>query len=188
MGITVTLRGGSGDMLKSVYDPNLDGKIADAELIAQPQDLSVSLDKVTYDGDADGKIALANLNQVANTLSAEVMDGYFNPGESSRTSTAYAALLNRGFCVKKGGDYKFGAKIRCANASYIAYLGYRINGGSWVDIDTTNSTALIEKKMSSAITLNDGDVVEMGLKGASASYSVYIERILSWISKVNRID
>jgi len=32
MGISVTLRGGSGDMSKVIYDPNLDGKIAPAEL------------------------------------------------------------------------------------------------------------------------------------------------------------
>ena len=32
MGITVTLRGGSGDMLKSTYDPNLDGVIAVSQL------------------------------------------------------------------------------------------------------------------------------------------------------------
>lgn len=32
MSINVTLRGGSGDMLKSTYDPNLDGVIALAEL------------------------------------------------------------------------------------------------------------------------------------------------------------
>ena len=31
MGINVTLRGGSGDMIKAVYDPNLDGIIAVAQ-------------------------------------------------------------------------------------------------------------------------------------------------------------
>ena len=141
-----------------------------------------------YDSDKDGKINVAQLNHVVATLSAEVTDGYFKHAETSRASTAYGCLGNRGFCLKKGGDYKFGANIRCANASYIAYLGYRVNGGSWVQIGTTASTALVEIKMGTAITLNDGDVVEMGLKGASAAYSVYIEDIKSWISKVNRIE
>lgn len=49
MGITVTLRGGSGDMLKSSYDPNLDGVIALAELdtkINKVSELNVDADLV----------------------------------------------------------------------------------------------------------------------------------------------
>ena len=152
-------------------------------------DLSVDgMLKSVYDSDLNGKINLAQLNQNAQTLSAEVTDGYFDPGESSRLATTYACLLNRGFCLKKGGDYKFGAYIRTANAVTHALLGYRINGGSWVDLGNTLSTTLVLIKMAAAITLNDGDVVELGLKGANLSYNVYIEKTESWISKVNRID
>ena len=52
MGISVTLRGGSGDMLKSVYDPNLDGVIAVAETEAD-------MKKSVYDPNLDGVIAVA---------------------------------------------------------------------------------------------------------------------------------
>lgn len=53
MGIAVTLRGGSGDMSKSTYDPNLDGIIAKAEI-----DTSIhgDMEKSTYDTDNDGVV------------------------------------------------------------------------------------------------------------------------------------
>jgi len=45
MGINVTLRGGSGDMTKAVYDPNLDDKIAQAQLdTIKLSDLSIDTD------------------------------------------------------------------------------------------------------------------------------------------------
>jgi len=154
--------------------------------------ISVSLSdimaKTVYDNNGDGIINKAVLNHVSHTLSAEVTYEYFVRPESGVTSTNYVVSSNRGFVIIKGGDYKFGAKIRCANASYIAYLAYRINGGDWVAIGNTDSTALIEIKTGTAISLNGGDTVEMGLKGASVSYSVYIEDIMSWISKVNRLE
>jgi len=182
MSINVTLRGGSGDMSMVVYDPNLDGIIAVAEL-----DTDI-MKKTVYDSDVNDKIAVAELEHVTHTLNNEVTYQYFIVPSSTLGNTAYYVLSNRGFAIVKGGDYKFAANIRCANASYIAYLGYRINGGSWVDIGNTNSTTFVEVKMGAAISLNDGDTVEMGLKGAHASYNVYIENIMSWISKVNRLE
>ena len=55
MGITVTLRGGSGDMTKAVYDSNLDGVIA----MAQLDTLVGNMKKSVYDADLDGVIAVA---------------------------------------------------------------------------------------------------------------------------------
>lgn len=55
MGITVTLRGGSGDMKKSTYDPNLDGVIDVAETEAD-------MTKAVFDPDADNKIAKAQIH------------------------------------------------------------------------------------------------------------------------------
>ena len=49
MGITVTLRGGSGDMLKTTYDPDLDGVVALAQTEAD-------MTKAVYDSDENGKI------------------------------------------------------------------------------------------------------------------------------------
>ena len=49
MGVTVTLRGGSGDMLMSTYDPDLDGVIAKEET-------EVDMLKSVYDSDDDGFI------------------------------------------------------------------------------------------------------------------------------------
>ena len=46
MGISVTLRGGSGDMTKAVYDPDLDGVIALAETEAD-------MTKAVFDSDGD---------------------------------------------------------------------------------------------------------------------------------------
>jgi hypothetical protein len=141
-----------------------------------------------YDSDKDGKLNVAQLNNVAHTLDAEVLVFFGVVPQGSVTSTSYAMVGNRGFACFKGGDYKFGAAIKTGNASYACYLGYRINGGSWVQIDTSTSTSLEWKTMAAAITLNDGDTVEIGIKGASASYSAYIESYKILMSKVNRIE
>jgi hypothetical protein len=150
--------------------------------------MTLSSGKNVLDPDDDGKVKLAQLNNVAHTLDAEVLVFFGVVPQSSRTSTTYAMVGNRGFACFKGGDYKFGAAIKTSNGSYTCYLGYRINGGSWVQIDTTTSTSLVWKTMGAAITLNDGDTVEIGIKGASASYNAYIESYKILMSKVNKIE
>ena len=59
MGISVTLRGGSGDMLKSVYDPNLDGIVAKAEI---DPSIHGDMEKSDYDPDTDAVIKGAVLD------------------------------------------------------------------------------------------------------------------------------
>lgn len=188
MGVSVTLRGGSGDMLKSVYDPNLDNVIAAAQL-----DPSLgNMKKSVYDSDVNDKIALANLEQVAHTLNAEVI--VFSSGamttEDNMHATAYSFLGNRGYCCVKGGDYKFEAECKTNRdvGDGTCFLGYRINGGSWIQIGTTDSLTHVVLTMGAAVTLNDGDTVELGIKNDSASYYSYIRRYQVLMSKVNRIE
>ena len=139
--------------------------------------------KATYDSNADGKIALANLNQAAYDPSLEVLIVHNTPAESSMHAVSYGVMGQRGFVAFKGGDFKSNRDV----GDGTAFLAYRINGGSWVEIGNTDSLSYVWLTMASAITLSDGDFVELGLKNDSTSYYSYITEYKVFTLKINRI-
>lgn len=61
-------------LTKAVYDPNDDGKIADAQLLSQPQDLSGLMTKAVYDPNLDGSISYAQLDNISRRLFVQVQE------------------------------------------------------------------------------------------------------------------
>ena len=160
MGITVTLRGGSGDMLMSTYDPNLDGVIAIAELDPSLGNMKKSI----YDADTNNKIALANLEVTTRTPAA--IGNIFETGREKSTPSSTVQYYVYFTCLFKG-TYSIIADIKhtSANAAHYAAAHYNVNGGGSTIIDThENSDTYVTKTLSGTISCNEGDVVGVGIK------------------------
>jgi len=165
MGINVTLRGGSGDMLKTTYDPNLDGVIAVAETEAD-------MKKSVYDSDADGLIKAPQLygNTVDGALvdyvvvTDKVLDNVATP--DSTTLTTFQDVGTPYTIAKADMDEKSaGIKITIAcemkseNETYRAYTAYNIDGGADQAIGDTTLIAWAAKSVTLVVT-SEAEVIQ----------------------------
>jgi len=165
MGINVTLRGGSGDMLKTTYDPNLDGVIAVAETEAD-------MKKSVYDSDADGLIKAPQLygNTVDGALvdyvvvTDKVLDNVATP--DSTTLTTFQDVGTPYTIAKADMDEKSaGIKITIAcemkseNETYRAYTAYNIDGGADQAIGDTTLIAWTPKSVT-LVVASEAQVIQ----------------------------
>jgi hypothetical protein len=177
MGITISLRGGSGDMKSTDFDPDLDGKIANAELKEQPQDLTGLMEKAVFDSDGDGKIDISVINGGSNTgavidyldctdkeldsVVAEADDG----GSTSYVNVGTPYTVTKADMDDKTGAIKalIAAEIHASHGAYIATAGYNINGGGDVEIGAHTGTAYTLKTVADVEAVI-GDVIQFRLK------------------------
>ena len=115
MGVDVTLRGGSGDMLKSEYDPNLDSKIAKAQIFTDLDKSNLTNRTrrifVCPSGYTTGTLgAYANLfSKVLLSATGQVCHGTFvMPNDFGSVGTVYLGWLREavaGSCDINSGAY-----------------------------------------------------------------------------------
>jgi len=184
MGIAVTLRGGSGDMLKSTYDPNLDGEIALAETEAD-------MKKSVYDSDADGLLKAPQLygNIVDGAIvdyvdcADKVLDTVATP--DSTTSDSFQNVGTPYTIAKVDMDDKTaGIKITIAceiktgaGVSKRAWAAYNIDGGGDVAIGDSSLTDWVSKSVT-LVVASEAEVIQFRARNSQSGVPAHIQNMV----------
>ena len=173
MGIVVTLRGGSGDMSRHVYDPNLDGVIDVAETEAD-------MTKAVFDPDGNNKIDAAQI-EGSTTPGAitdyvdctdKELDNVVAPDSCSGTvyeNVGIPYTVTKADMDDKTGDIKvtLDCEIHSSHGSYACVAGYNIDGGGDVQIGSTNLIAYTPKSIT-LVEVAVGQILQFRLKEAGS--------------------
>ena len=162
MGISVTLRGGSGDMLKSVYDSNLDGVIAVAETEAD-------MKKSVYDGDDDGVIAFAeteaDIKMVTTPSASDNLKASLDT-ERSTMNVTYTILKRLVIPLRyKSGTFRIKFDLKSGHAAVTATGRIYKNGVEFGSVQTRLGTVYETK--SEDLTCEGGDIIDVRAKAPS---------------------
>lgn len=139
MGISVTLRGGAGDMTKAVYDPNLDAKIAAAQLEEDVMKLAI-YDTISSKIDVLSKyrrltVALFQVNAATgDALNASNINDNNTAGVSTQGTLNQYWEIDLGSLMLVKQFRHFGDAAMTGDGRYkIQYIDL---DGVWVDVKT----------------------------------------------------
>ena len=165
MGINVTLRGGSGDMSKHVYDPNLDGIIALAQTEAKIGDMK----KSDYDANVDGVIALpeteADVKKVITPVASDNLKASLDT-ERTTMNTDYTILKRIIIPLRyKTGVIRTKFDLKSGHAAVTAYGRIYINGTPVGTEQSVLGMAYVTKNED--LTVTGGDIVDVRARAPS---------------------
>ncbi len=104
-------------------------------------------------------------------LGQHLKDQEYDGGEFEKDTNEYTGITNTEYSVKGTkrtifvrGEYSLTGDVAEVSAETgYCYLGYRINGGNWVEVGKTQYSDY-STKTASGVSLYEGDVVEFGAK------------------------
>ena len=174
MVVTVTLRGGSGDMSKSVYDPNLDGVIALAELdtlinkisaLNADADLAMGANNITLDAaqTVDGKDITNLINKATGEVTATASDSLKFSSDSEVSHSLVSWVVKKTvfipFRYNAGSVFRVYFELRISSTAAVASGSVFKNGVEVGSVQTHNGTAYTPKTQD--LAFNPGDKMEV---------------------------
>lgn len=186
MGITVTLRGGSGDMSKIVYDPNLNGKIAtaqievDSDLVMGAYDILLGVNQTvdTIDINGAGSLTTHAITKIVSddlrhSIDAEAVG---TTGQSTYELMKELTITNG---IKGVLRVKYDMK-----KNWVTYIGYgqifvnNVAVGSVKEITGGGSDAYVTQSEDIDFgLLTAGDKIQLKTKVSQESTICYVENL-----------
>jgi len=180
MGINVTLRGGSGDMLKAVYDPNLDDVIAKAQL---DTDL---MDKATYDTDSDNKVDAVSPGAIDSLMHKKIASDDLRHAIAApvtETSASYIKKKTLTFTVGFKGtmriawDTKTSYYVSPGAVSILTQDGATPDTGHNLGtVQYGATTSYVNKTQDIALDIPAGETIDLWMK-IGASETAYVQNL-----------
>jgi len=171
MGINVTLRGGSGDMLKSVYDSNLDGVIAKAEI---DPTIHGDMEKSDYDSDTDTVIkgAVLDIKKIYK-IGAATLHAHDAEVHSVATSYTKVKTITLDTLLKTPFTLRIHLELHSTSGGQVYAKIYKNGGAVGTERNTVNAAyQLYDEDLSFA----EGDTLELWVYTVGgAGYEVYVQ-------------
>ena len=173
MGINVTLRGGSGDMLKSVYDANLDGVIAKAEI---DPTIHGDMEKSDYDSDTDAVIkgAVLDIKKIYKIGDA-TLHTHGVPGNSTAGSYTKVKTITLDTLFKTPSTIRIHFELHSTSGGQVYGRLYK-NGGA---VGTQRNTVSSDWQLyNQDLSFADGDTIELWVYTVGgAGYEVHYQNL-----------
>ena len=173
MGINVTLRGGSGDMLKSVYDANLDGVIAKAEI---DPTIHGDMEKSDYDSDTDTVIkgAVLDIKKIYKIGDA-TLHTHGVPGNSAAGSYTKVKTITLDTLFKTPSTIRIHFELHSTSGGQVYGRLYK-NGGA---VGTQRNTVSSDWQLyNQDLSFADGDTIELWVYSVGgAGYEVHYQNL-----------
>jgi len=175
MGINVTLRGGSGDMPRSVYDPNLDGVIAKAQTEAKcTNDISDAMGKSVYDSDADGIIkgAVLDIKKIYKIGDATL---HAHDAEVHSVATSYTKVktITLDTLLKTPFTLRTHLELHSTSGGQVYAKIYKNGGAVGTERNTVDAAY---QSYNEDLLFAEGDTLELWVRTVGgAGYDVYVQ-------------